>query len=145
MTKYLVANHARTVWRMLGPGFSERVYHNAMEVCLRQSGLAYETERVMPIFFNGQAIGNMRADLIVDRHLVVELKSVRALKDEHRVQARQYLRLLGIEEALLINFPTFEAPMPEVEELRLSVSPPTEAHCKSDAKSDPGGTTSLST
>lgn len=142
MTKYLVANHAKTVWRVLGSGFSERVYHNAMEVCLRQSGVAYDTERVMPISFNGHTIGSMRADLIVDQNLIVELKSVRALKHEHRVQARQYMKILGIDEALLINFPTFDAPTPEIEELTLSESLPNEALCKSDAKSDLDNTTS---
>lgn len=121
MAKSLVAVHARNIWKSLGPGFSERVYHNAMEVCLRRSGIAYETERILPIFFDGHALGNLRADLIVEHRLVVELKSVRMLKDEHRVQTRQYLKLLGLEEALLINFPTQESPGPEIEELRLSV------------------------
>ena len=115
--KLLVATHARTVWRSLGPGFSERVYHNAMEVCLRRAGIAYETERVVPIVFDGHTLGNLRADLIVDKRLIVELKSVRALKDEHRTQARLYLKLLGLEDALLVNFPTQASEDAEIEEI----------------------------
>jgi GxxExxY protein len=52
------------------------------------------------------SLGNMRADLIVDGRLVVELKSVRSLKDEHRTQTSAYLRLLGLTDAVLVNFPT---------------------------------------
>jgi GxxExxY protein len=130
MAKALIAVHAKSIWKTLGPGFSERVYHNAMELCLRKSSIPYETERIMPIFFEDAAIGNLRADIIVDQKLVVELKSVRALKDEHRIQARQYLRLLGLDEAMLINFPTFDTLHPEIEEITLSLSLPNATLCK---------------
>ena len=101
-----VKSLAGRVWRTLGPGFSERVYHNAMEVCLRKAGVPYETERVIPVTFMNHTLGNLRADLIVDNRFVVELKSVRSLKDEHRTQTKAYLKLLGLSEAVLINFPT---------------------------------------
>lgn len=97
---------ATRVWHSLGPGFSERVYHNAMEVGLRKLSIPYQTERIIPIMFDEHAIGNIRADLIVDSRIIVELKSVKALKDEHRVQTRMYMRLLGLSEAVLINFPS---------------------------------------
>jgi GxxExxY protein len=93
------------VWHSLGPGFSERVYHNAMEVGLRTLNIPYQTERIVPIMFDEHAIGNIRADLIVDSCIIVELKSVKALKDEHRIQTRMYMKLLGLSEAVLINFP----------------------------------------
>lgn len=101
----LIAGH---VWRSLGPGFSERVYHNAMEVSLRRAGIPYQTERIVPIIFDDHAIGNIRADLIVNSQILVELKSVRALKDEHRVQGRMYMRILGLPNGMLINFPVCE-------------------------------------
>ena len=96
---------ATRVWQSLGPGFSERVYHNAMEVGLRKSSIPYQTERIVPIMFDEHAIGNIRADLIIDSRIIVELKSVKALKDEHRVQTRMYMKLLGLPEGVLINFP----------------------------------------
>jgi GxxExxY protein len=95
---------AEEVWLGLGPGYSERVYHNAMEVMLRKHGIPYETERIVPVIFEGHTIGNLRADLIVDRKLVVELKSVAKLTDAFRQQARNYLKLTGIPDGLLINF-----------------------------------------
>lgn len=106
MVRALIHSSARQIWQSLGPGFSERVYHNAMEVCLRKAGVPYETERVIPVTFMNHTLGNLRADLIVDNRFVVELKSVRSLKDEHRTQTKAYLKLLGLSEAVLINFPT---------------------------------------
>jgi len=97
---------AHRVWSQLGSGFSERVYHNAMEVGLRQSGIPYQTERIIPILFDGHGIGNIRADLIVDSKLIVELKSVKSLKDEHIVQTQMYMKYLDIPDGMLINFPS---------------------------------------
>jgi GxxExxY protein len=111
-----VRSVAIRVWQSLGPGFSERVYHNAMEVGLRGLGVPYQTERIVPIMFDEHAIGNIRADLIVDSRVIVELKSVKTLKDEHRVQTRMYMRLLGLSEAVLINFPNSGSDI-EVEDL----------------------------
>lgn len=88
----------------LGPGYSERVYHNAMEVILRENGVSYESERIVPIVFRGHTIGNLRADIIIDRKTVLEFKSVKTMNESMVAQARNYLKLLGLEEAYLINF-----------------------------------------
>jgi GxxExxY protein len=101
----LIIDLARKVWGELGPGYSERVYHNAMEVMLRTSGVGYETERIIPIPFKGHVIGNLRADLVVANQLIVELKAIRALKEENKVQAKKYIQLTGLPCTLLINFP----------------------------------------
>ena len=108
---------ATRVWQSLGPGFSERVYHNAMEVGLRKSSIPYQTERIVPIMFDEHAIGNIRADLVVESRIIVELKSVKALKDEHRVQTRMYMRLMGVPEGMLINFPNAGSGDLEVEDV----------------------------
>ena len=117
--KDCVRSVAIRVWQSLGPGFSERVYHNAMEVGLRKSNISYQTERIVPIMFDEHAIGNIRADLIVGSRIIVELKSVKTLKDEHRVQTRMYMKLLGLSEAVLINFPNSGSDI-EVEDLTSS-------------------------
>ena len=96
---------AHKVYKTLGPGYSERVYHNAMEVLLRKEGIPYETERIVPIEFCGHIIGNMRADLIVAKTLVVELKATKALNAVMNTQAHKYLELLDLPHALLVNFP----------------------------------------
>jgi GxxExxY protein len=90
-----------------------------MEVGLRKLSIPYQTERIVPIMFDEHAIGNIRADLIVDSRIIVELKSVKTLKDEHRVQTRMYMKLLGLSEAVLINFPNSGSDL-EVEDLTSS-------------------------
>lgn len=90
-----------------------------MEVGLRKTGVPYQTERIVPIMFDEHAIGNIRADLIVDSRIIVELKSVKALKDEHRVQTRMYMKLLGLTESILINFPNSGSDL-EIEDITSS-------------------------
>lgn len=106
---------ARKIWNTLGPGYSERVYHNAFEVELRQRNVSYETERIIPIYYQGHNIGNIRADLIIDGDTVVELKSVSRLTDQFRIQIQNYMRLLGVPKGYLINFPLGTAEVPEIE------------------------------
>ena len=101
----MIREYAEHVYKVLGPGYSERVYHNAMEVVLRKHGVHYETERIVPIVFEEHTIGNLRADLILNNKTVVELKSVKTVNDVMVTQAQNYLRLTGFPEAYLINFP----------------------------------------
>jgi len=100
MTKHLI----ETVYRTLGPGYTERIYHNALEVLLRKNNMSYETERIIPIVFENHVIGNLRADLIVEGSTIVELKSTRTLTEANRTQLRTYMHLLGITNGLLVNF-----------------------------------------
>ena len=101
----LAQDLAKQVWSELGPGYSERVYHNAMEVMLRNAGVKYETERIIPIPFKGHIIGNLRADIVVNDELILELKAIRTIKSENAVQAENYIRLTGIPHAMVVNFP----------------------------------------
>ena len=101
----MIRDYAEHVYKVLGPGYSERVYHNAMEVVLRKNRVHYETERIVPIVFEEHTIGNLRADLILNNKTVVELKSVKTVNDVMVTQAQNYLRLTGFPEAYLINFP----------------------------------------
>lgn len=95
---------AMTIYETLGPGYNECVYHKAMEVLLRKQGVQYESERIVPIVFEGHTIGNVRSDIIVGGHTVLEFKSVRALTDAAALQTRNYLRLTKLCRGYLINF-----------------------------------------
>ena len=101
----MIHQYAQYVYKVLGPGFSEKIYHNAMEVVLRKNGVRYETERIVPIIFEEHTIGNLRADLILNNKTVLELKSVKTVNDVMVTQAQNYLKLTGLPEAYLINFP----------------------------------------
>ena len=103
--EYTLQAIAADIWVSLGPGYSESVYHCAFEVALRDRQIPYETERIVPVFYGGQNVGHVRADLIIDRRFVVELKSVSRLNETYRIQTRNYLTLLGLHVGFLINFP----------------------------------------
>jgi GxxExxY protein len=96
---------AQKIYSELGPGFSESVYHRAFEVLLRKEGIPYETERIVPIMFQGHIIGNLRIDLLVDNTFIVELKAVAKINEAARIQAKNYLKLTGLSKAVIINFP----------------------------------------
>jgi GxxExxY protein len=102
---------AEDIWSSLGPGYSESVYHCAFEVALRAQEIPYETERIVPVFYQCQNVGHVRADLIIDRRIVIELKSVSKLNETYRIQTRNYLRLLGLSVGYLINFPDKLGPL----------------------------------
>jgi GxxExxY protein len=111
-----IANH---VWESLGPGYSEAVYHTAFEVALRKRGISYETERIIPVSYEGQNVGHVRADLIIG-DTVIELKSVSRLTDQFRIQIKNYMRLLGLSKGYLINFPQCHALGPDLEMMVLT-------------------------
>ena len=101
----ILKSMADDIWASLGPGYSESVYHCAFEVALRRAGTYYETERIVTVFYDGQNVGHVRADLVVDRKAVIELKSVSKLNETYRIQTQNYLKLLDLREGFLINFP----------------------------------------
>jgi GxxExxY protein len=96
---------AELIYDRLGAGYSERVYHNAMEVLLRARHVPYESERVIPIPFEGHVIGNLRADIIINNETVLEFKTIKTLNESAEIQCHNYLRLTGLKTAYLINFP----------------------------------------
>lgn len=101
---------ATKVWNELGPGFSEAVYHTAIECELRHLGVPYESEVIIPIPYKGYTVGNVRADLIIDGKHVIELKSISKLNEEARIQIKLYMKLLNLNSGILINFPTKPGP-----------------------------------
>jgi len=95
---------AKEVYVALGSGHTESVYHGAMKVGLHDLGLKYETERDLPVTFRGRYVGTVRADLVVENSLVIELKIAGKLEDAED-QCRQYMKLTGIQRGLVVMFP----------------------------------------
>lgn len=88
----------------LGHGFLEAVYRRALEVELRERGMAIAVEVPYAITFNGNVIGNYRADLVVEQKVIVECKAAEYLIPSHEAQLLNYLRVSGIPLGLLLNF-----------------------------------------
>jgi GxxExxY protein len=92
------------VYNELGHGFLESVYEGATLIALAQSGLRAERQAAVPVWFRGQAIGDFRADLIVEKAVILELKAASGIDPAHEAQPLHYLRSTGIEVGLLLNF-----------------------------------------
>jgi GxxExxY protein len=92
------------VYNELGHGFLESVYEQAMLIALRQAGLDVEAQVEIPVRFRGLEVGNYKADLQVDRKVLIELKAARSLEKAHEAQILNYLKATNIEVGLLLNF-----------------------------------------
>ena len=92
------------VMKELGPGFQEGVYKNALLIAMREQGLQVETEQTFEVIFRGRVIGRYRADLIVEKAVVVELKCCESLIREHQAQLFNYLKVSNLSVGLLVNF-----------------------------------------
>ena len=99
-----VIGAAMEVHRFLGPGFVESVYENALLVELAASQLKFESQKALKVIYKNQCVGDFVADIIVDKALIIELKSVQSLLPVHEVQLVNYLTATGIEEGVLLNF-----------------------------------------
>ena len=78
------------VYNELGPGFLESIYQRAMVIALRQEGLTVEEQTAVPVWFRGQQIGDFKADLIVNKLILLELKAVDRLQKSHEAQTLNY-------------------------------------------------------
>lgn len=95
---------AYKVHNTLGTGFLEKVYENAMAIELRKNGFHVEKQYNIPVFYEGEEVGDYYADLFVNKELIIELKAVENLTAKHEVQVVNYLAGTGLEVGLLINF-----------------------------------------
>ncbi len=86
-------------------GHLEKIYENALASRLRKQGIAVVQQQPLSVFDeDGTLLGDYFADLFVENQLIVELKAVRTIADEHIAQLLGYLRSSRIETGLLINF-----------------------------------------
>ena len=97
------------IYSHFGPGLLESVYEKAMIRELQLRGLKVKSQGSIPILYKGTPVGDdLRIDLLVEDELIVEIKSVEEIKDVFYKQLRTYLKLLGKDEGLLINFGEYD-------------------------------------
>jgi hypothetical protein len=125
-----VKSFANRVFVSLGAGFTERIYQNALEVLLKKNNIPFTSEQVIPVMFEGVEVGQVRADIVINGNLVVELKSVKSIRDDHATQCGMYMKLLKINEGVVINFPCSDEETVEFQELEFSA--PTCSRCGRD-------------
>ncbi len=95
---------AMKVHSTLGPGFLESVYQMALTHELTKAGLKVESQKPITVRYDGIAVGDFSADMLVDDRVMLELKASQALVPANEVQLVNYLTATGIEIGLLLNF-----------------------------------------
>lgn len=88
----------------LGAGFLESVYEKALTVALSQKGLSIKTQVPLKVKFRNAIVGDFSADLLVNDTVLIEIKAVSRILQEHKAQVINYLKATGIEVGLLVNF-----------------------------------------
>lgn len=93
------------IHKKLGPGLFESVYERILQIELEKNGLVVERQKVVPVIWDDELIEQgFKADLIVNKKVIVELKSIEKLAAVHHKQLLTYLKLTGIKLGLLVNF-----------------------------------------
>ena len=105
ITKHIIGC-AYAVGNVLGPGFLEKVYERALAPELRKSGLTVEAQAAVTVLYDGVAVGEYVADLLVQDAVLVELKAVKSIDDTHVAQCLNYLKATGLTVCLLLTFGT---------------------------------------
>lgn len=92
------------VYYELGFRFLEKVYQNAMIIELSERGFYCERQKRIQVFYHYSPVGDYYADTVVNQQVILELKAVEILVQEHEYQLINYLRATNIEVGLLFNF-----------------------------------------
>ncbi len=92
------------VYDQLGYGFLEKVYENSTAIAARKLGLLVKQQVPIVVHFDGEVVGDYMIDLLVNSLVIVELKAVKVLAEEHEAQLLNYLKATPYEVGLLLNF-----------------------------------------
>ncbi|MFA6568551.1 MAG: GxxExxY protein [Victivallales bacterium] len=101
----IVVDAAVELHKDLGPGLLETVYEVLLAHELQKRGLAVERQVSIPIKYRGiEFLEGFKADLIIDKKVIIELKSVESISDAHKKQVLTYLKLTSLKLGYLLNF-----------------------------------------
>lgn len=102
---YAIRGAVYDVYREMGCGFLEAVYQECMENELRRRGIEFAAQPELALTYKGEKLQQTyRPDLICFGTIIVELKAVKEVVDEHRAQLHNYLKATGLQLGLLVNF-----------------------------------------
>jgi GxxExxY protein len=90
--------------RVLGPGFLENIYHQALAYELGKAGIPYVNEARMQVKYEGIILGDYIADFLIEKRVVVEIKAVETVLKAHEIQLVNYLSAIRFDIGLIINF-----------------------------------------
>lgn len=104
---YKIIGICMEVHRNLGPGLLEIIYKDAIEIELKENNIFFEREKEFIIDYKGKILPHkFYADFIVNGDIILEIKAVKELSNEHTAQILNYIKLAHSEIGLLVNFQT---------------------------------------
>ena len=102
---YKIIGAAMEVHKELGTGFLEAVYQEAFEIELRRQSIPYEREKLLNIYYKGLKLKKYyEADFVCYDKIIIELKAMKDLNNDHVAQTLNYLAITGFKVGLLFNF-----------------------------------------
>lgn len=101
---YLINGAVFEVNRVLGGGFLEKVYENALMFELQKVGLNADNQVPITVKYKNHQVGDYLADIVVDQKVIMELKAVEKLKSVHTAQLLNYMKACEFQYGLLVNF-----------------------------------------
>ena len=101
---YAIIGAAMEVHRILGPGFLESVYEEALAHEFDLRGIPYKRQARLAVRYKEIVAGDFRADFLVDGKVVIELKAIKALTEADEAQLLNYLKGTAYRVGLLLNF-----------------------------------------
>lgn len=99
-----IIGSAMKVLNTLKPGLDEKLYENALVIELRKRGHKVEQQRPFPVHYEGEHIGTLVPDLIIDDAVIADPKVASTFTDTHIAQMTGYLAITGLKLAILLNF-----------------------------------------
>ena len=113
---YRIRGAVFEVYREMGCGYLEAVYQECLEREFVRQGIPFAAQRELLLQYKGETlVQTYRPDFICYDRIIVELKAVKELANEHRAQVHNYLKATGLELGLLVNFGHF--PKAEIERI----------------------------
>ncbi|MEA3358836.1 MAG: GxxExxY protein [Thermodesulfobacteriota bacterium] len=101
---YAINGSVFEVNKVLGPGFLEKVYENALLIELKRRGITADNQVPIKVIYKENVVGEYIVDMLVEGKIIIELKTVKAIDKIHEAQLLNYLKATGIQVGILVNF-----------------------------------------
>lgn len=101
---YIIMKACFEVHNVLGPGYSEKIYEEAVARELNRENVFFERQKLIEVLYKGEKIGEYRLDMVAENEIILELKAVSELNDIFESQILSYLKATGLKLGIVINF-----------------------------------------
>jgi GxxExxY protein len=100
----LIIKCAFEVYNILGNGYLEKVYENALIEELKRNNISSQSQVPIKVFYKNTVVGDYYADIIIENKVLIELKHTISINEKHVAQLLNYLKATNIKVGYIINF-----------------------------------------